>query len=85
MSKTGLFHIVNRFNYHKRTSKPIKNTPIKRKWADFLRYKYLGGDAQQYSNIKCEKNEENFYPSKEFTAYEYEFLDTNPDSPSIQN
>jgi hypothetical protein len=64
MSKTGLFHLVNRFNYHKRTARIIPNSPIKRNWSDFLRYKYLGGESEAYKDIKCEKNEENFYPSK---------------------
>jgi hypothetical protein len=30
MSKTGFFHLLNRFNYHKRTSRELPNTPVKR-------------------------------------------------------
>jgi hypothetical protein len=56
MSKTGLFHVLNRFNYHKRTTRIIPNTPIRRNWNDFLQYKYLGGDPQAYESLKCEKN-----------------------------
>lgn len=53
MSKTGLFHILNRFNYHKRTTRTFPNTPIKRNWEDFLRFKYLGGDETCYEALKC--------------------------------
>lgn len=77
MSKTGLFHLLNRFNYHKRTTRTLPNSPIRRPWKDFLCYKYLGGDPAAYESLKCEKSEENFYPSKELTLYDYEHLATN--------
>lgn len=53
MSKTGLFHLLNRFNYHKRTTRTLPNTPIKRPFDEFLRFKYLGGDPACYEALKC--------------------------------
>jgi hypothetical protein len=32
MSKTGFFHLVNRFNYHLRTTIEVPNTPVRRPW-----------------------------------------------------
>jgi hypothetical protein len=57
MSKTGLFHIVNRFNHNQKSEIKFANTPFKRSWDDFLTFKYLGGENINYENIKCEKNE----------------------------
>jgi len=85
MSKTGLFHLLNRFNYHKRTTKIIPNTPIRRNWYGFLQYKYLGGDPQIFESLKCEKNEENFYPNKYLTLYHYERLASDENSLFIAN
>lgn len=56
MSKTGLFHIINRFNYNLRTKKAIKNTPVKRTWDDFLRMKYIGGENVNYGTVKIDKS-----------------------------
>jgi hypothetical protein len=48
MSKTGLFHLLNRFNYHRRTARIVPNSPICRPWRQFLTYKYLGGNPELY-------------------------------------
>ena len=71
MSKTGLFHIINRFNYNQRTKMEIDNTPIKRPWETFLRLKYIGGENIDYEKAKIEKNDQNFYPSPKIAMTTY--------------
>lgn len=56
MSKTGLFHIVNRFNYNQRQRVEVPNSPLKRPWEQFLRYKYIGAQQIVYETLKIEKN-----------------------------
>jgi hypothetical protein len=56
MAKTGFFHFINRFNYHLREKKTVKNTPVKRSWEEFLRLKYIGGENINYETTKIEKN-----------------------------
>jgi len=52
MSKTGFFHIINRFNYNQRIKTEIENTPVKRTWENFLRFKYIGGEKIDYEKAR---------------------------------
>jgi len=52
MSKTGFFHIINRFNYNQRIKTEIENTPVKRTWENFLRFKYIGGENIDYEKAR---------------------------------
>ena len=85
MSKTGLFHLVNRFNYNQRKTTHHKNTPVRRSWEDFLKYKYLGGEGVDYSKVKLEKTEYHYYPIGEILAYDYTVLGSDPAAPTHAN
>ena len=71
MSKTGFFHIINRFNYNQRTKIEVKNTPVKRPWESFLRFKYIGGENIDYEKAKIEKSDQNFYPTAKLAMSKY--------------
>jgi len=53
MSKTGFFHIINRFNYNQKKEKVFANTPVQRSWSEYLRFKQLGAKGINYEKIKC--------------------------------
>jgi hypothetical protein len=48
MSKAGLFHIINRFNYHRRITKKVLNSPVKRDLDQFLILRMIGGEGIDY-------------------------------------
>lgn len=70
VSKVGLFHIINRFNFLKKVTTLVSNTIVKRSFNDFLIFRYLGGnppnskDIEYYKNVFVDKSNNYFYPAE---------------------